>query len=253
MKIKLVALDLDNTLAYPNKNISRENTDILKKIARENIQIVILSGKPSSYLLGLGRQLGIDNLILSGENGSDIYFGNSLPPEKYINHDISDNERKDLAMIQEGLNELGHTYFYQPNKYSLTPFFNKGDHAAEVALYDFARYIRHKVQYVDVYLHEDCVDFTPSSINKGNSLLEILDLLNASKSDKDKIKDNEIVVVGDSSNDVPMFNLNFHNAFIRNSFKHIKGKRYKYISQVLNEIMEDKIYDWNKYIYTSFT
>lgn len=238
MKTRLIAFDLDNTLARPNRQISRENADLLKKIAKQDVQIVILSGKPSSYLLGLGRQLGILNIILSGENGTDIYFGNSLPPTNYIEHDVSVQAILELEGIKRELNDLGYDYFYQPNKFSLTPFFKLNDKDAKKALFDYARYMKHKVENIDIYIHGDCVDFTPSTINKGNSLQAIINYLNSDLSKDNKIQHEEIIVVGDSSNDEPMFKLNYRNKFIRSSFEDIKGDKYKYVNKLLEEILE---------------
>lgn len=236
MSVKLIAFDLDNTLASPNKGISKRNALELRNIAREGIHIAILSGKPSLYLLGVTRQLGIDNVIVSGENGADIYFGNALPPKSVISHKITEAEQKDLDLIKEGLDDLGYEYFYQPNAFSITPFYTQKDKNADSALYDFAKYIRHKVNHVDVYFHDDCIDFTPKGINKGKALESIIEELN--KNQKDNIKKKEVYVVGDSSNDVPMFKLGFNNAYIRSSFPDIKGKSYKYLNWVLEEIMK---------------
>lgn len=238
MKIKLVAFDLDNTLTNPNNLISRDNADALRKLSRFNVQIALLSGKPSSYLLGVGRQLGIKNIILSGENGADIYFGNMLPPTKYIKNEISQDEKNELETIKKGLDDLGYEYYYQPNIVALTPFYYVGDKDAKNALYDFARYMKHKVESIDIYLHDDCVDFTPSSINKGKALLKIINNLNSKLSEDEKITNNSIMVVGDSSNDVPMFDLNFRNVIIGTSLKEIKGEREKYVGKVINNILK---------------
>lgn len=239
MKTKLIAFDLDNTLAKPNKQISKKNALNLRKLANNGMHIVILSGKPSSYLLGVGRQLGVINLILSGENGADIYFGNSLPPKEYIKHSVSIKEQQDLNNIRKDLDDLGYDYFYQPNKFSLTPFYKNGDSESKEALYDYARYMRHKLENIDVYIHDDCVDFTPSSINKGKSLKEIIDILNSKLPDYKKISENEIIVFGDSSNDESMFNLNYNNTFIRSSFDHIKGDKYKYVNTIIEKLVKD--------------
>ncbi len=237
MSIKLVAFDLDNTLAESNRQISRKNVDSLRKIANKNVQIVILSGNPSSYLLGVGRQLGISNIIISGENGSDIYFGNSLPPTKYLKQEISVNAQKELEEIKIGVNNLNQDYFYSPNLFNLTPFFNPIDIEAKNALYDYANYLKNKVKSIDIYLHEECVDFTPSNINKGNSLEIIINYLNSELPDNEKISSDEIIVIGDSSNDIPMFNLNYRNIFIKNSFDGIKGEIYDSVDKIIEEIL----------------
>ena len=67
--IKLVAFDVDGTLADLNEPILRENVLLLRKIFDKGIRIMILSGKPTSYLAGLTRMIGRKDIIISGENG----------------------------------------------------------------------------------------------------------------------------------------------------------------------------------------
>ena len=99
--------------------------------------------------------------------------------------------------------------------------------------------IKNKLKYVDVYIHDDCVDFTPSSINKGKSLMEIIDFLNLKMPDNKKISNDEIIVFGDSLNDESMFNLNFNNTFIRSSFDHLEGDKYKYVNTIIEQLVKE--------------
>ena len=44
--IKMVALDLDNTLLNSNKEISQRNEHVLKQLHQEVIKVVLCTGRP---------------------------------------------------------------------------------------------------------------------------------------------------------------------------------------------------------------
>ena len=83
MGIKLLVFDLDDTIAETGKEVLPEYVEIMKKIENAGICIAICSGKPTYYLCGFMRQIGLREPILIGENGGVVQFGVDLPPEKY--------------------------------------------------------------------------------------------------------------------------------------------------------------------------
>ena len=70
--IKLFAVDLDGTLLNSARQVSQENLDALKKVARAGIEVVPITGRPP---LGIIHKLeGFDNYhIIAGHNGAFIY------------------------------------------------------------------------------------------------------------------------------------------------------------------------------------
>ncbi len=57
--IKMIALDLDNTLLNSNKEISARNERVLKKLHSQGIHIVLCTGRPINAIWPLIEQLGL--------------------------------------------------------------------------------------------------------------------------------------------------------------------------------------------------
>ena len=81
--IKLAVFDLDDTLAPVGRGIAEHDLKRLKELEDMGVRIALSSGKPTYYLCGLLRQLGLKRPIMIGENGIVIQFGVDLPPKKY--------------------------------------------------------------------------------------------------------------------------------------------------------------------------
>lgn len=85
---KLIVFDLDGTLAPHGKGMLPENLEKLKALEQKNVRIAICSGKPTYYLCGFMRQIGLEKPILVGENGAVIQFGVALPPRDFTSPPI---------------------------------------------------------------------------------------------------------------------------------------------------------------------
>ena len=72
---KIYAFDLDNTLCPIGKPLATETVKGLTMLERQGGRIAVCSGKPTYYLCGLMRQIGLRAPILVGENGGVIQFG----------------------------------------------------------------------------------------------------------------------------------------------------------------------------------
>lgn len=193
---KLLVFDLDGTLANVGK--SMENMDVEKLIALEKVgyTIAICSGKPSYYLCGFARQLGLQEPILIGENGATFQFGIDLPPKRYEVYPHSESARTQLDMMRALIDrECGDKVWYQPNEVGLTPF-PKDAETFEV----IQKLIDDRAALLDellVYRHIDSFDLTPKNINKFNGLDYLTKLLDLEAKD--------VIAVGDGVNDIPMF------------------------------------------------
>lgn len=57
--IKMIALDLDNTLLDSKKRISPRNTDVLQKLHKSGIKVVLCTGRPINAIWNYIEQLGL--------------------------------------------------------------------------------------------------------------------------------------------------------------------------------------------------
>ncbi|MFA6808521.1 MAG: HAD hydrolase family protein, partial [Eubacteriales bacterium] len=73
MAIRLVALDIDGTLAGTAETIPPHIGMKLRSMEGKGIRFLLISGKPTAYLAGLARGLGLKNPLTAGETGGVIF------------------------------------------------------------------------------------------------------------------------------------------------------------------------------------
>ena len=100
---RLVALDLDDTLAPIAKPASEKAVSLLKDLLSRGDAIALCSGKPLYYLTGFARQLGLEDIYLIGENGATLQHGVALPPvERYV----LTKEKEAIRLLKKRQEEL---------------------------------------------------------------------------------------------------------------------------------------------------
>lgn len=192
---RLIVFDLDGTLAPVSGGMLPEDVLRLRRLEEAGARIAICSGKPTYYLCGFMRQVGLREPLLVGENGAVIQFGVELPPRRYIVAPYSQEARHAVRMLRAAFDEAVPDMWYQPNETALTPFPRS---AAEFdALQACIDRLRPQLQDVVIYRHCDSFDITPSGITKQSGLERLGALLG--------IPAEETVAVGDGVNDYPMF------------------------------------------------
>ena len=192
---KLIVFDLDGTLAALGKGIEAENLKLLERLEEAGARIAICSGKPTYYLCGFMRQVGLKKPILVGENGAVIQMGVDLPPTQYYVAPYSEGAKRSIRLLREAIERAVPGMWYQPNEVGLTPFpRNDAEFAAVQAAIDA---LSGEICDVIVYRHCDSFDITPEGITKKSGLERLGALLG--------IAAEETVAVGDGVNDYPMF------------------------------------------------
>lgn len=193
--LKLIAFDLDNTLAGVGKPVTARDLELLKKLESSGVRIAICSGKPTYYLCGFARQLGLENPILVGENGVVIQFGVDLPPKQYYTLPCSDAAQRSIELLRRAIVARLPRMWFQPNITALTPFPTcQGDFDA---IEDAIASLERELKDVTIYRHFDSYDIMPENITKGSGLAYLAELLGITAAD--------IAAVGDGVNDYPMF------------------------------------------------
>lgn len=193
--LRLIAFDLDGTLAEIGREMTEENTALLRQLERSGVTIAICSGKPLDYLCGFARQLGLQQPVLVGENGAVMQIGVDLPPKTFFIQPYSTEAKQSIQHMRAQFDRLLPDLWYQPNLVGLTPF-PKNDAEFDI----IARCLeqnRDHLRDVTVYRHADSYDITPSSIDKFSGMQCLGSLLH--------IPPEETGAVGDGVNDYPMF------------------------------------------------
>lgn len=234
--IKLIAFDLDSTLAPIGEPIAHDTLALLYKLADAGVQIAVASGKPTYYLCGLLRQAGLSNAILIGENGAVIEFGVGLPPTRSVTLPYSDAARESLRFIREGLERTMPHLWYQPNRVALTPFFSRDTDADEIA-----RFLDENASHIHdviVYRQCDCYDIVPIGIDKGVGLSHLVDMLGITSAAVIAVGDGgAVIAVGDGANDYPMFDFADISIGINVADKSRVGYNFERINDALSFIL----------------
>ena len=193
---KLIVFDLDNTLAPLGKSVPQKVLCELKGFLNNGLHLAVCSGKPTYYLCGFMRAAGLPDTILVGENGAVIDFGVSLPPKEHYALPVSQEAREALSFVNSSLHKLlGDNVWFQPNQVGITPFPVTPEEFKIVQ--DFIDSHRAELSPLNVYRHCDSFDFVPKNVNKKEGLALLCNRLG--------ILATEVIAVGDSGNDFPMF------------------------------------------------
>ena len=71
--IKLIAMDIDNTITSYKNYIPKRNIRAIRKAAEQGIKIVLASGRPEASVIDVAHRLGIENnCYIISFNGSRV-------------------------------------------------------------------------------------------------------------------------------------------------------------------------------------
>ena len=193
---KIIVFDLDGTLAPIGKGMLEEDCIKLRDLEAAGYRIAICSGKPTFYLCGFLRQIGLQAPILVGENGAAIQYGVELPPKRFYTCPHSARAAEQLRRIKERIvDACGDRVWFQPNEVEVTPF--PQDAECFELIQKLIDAYPEELDELLVYRQVDCFDFIPKNINKAQGLAYLAEL--------EGLKPEDFVAVGDGINDVPMF------------------------------------------------
>ncbi len=192
--MRCIVFDLDSTLCAIGKEILPEDVALLKELEDKGNRICICSGKPTYYLVGMFRQVGLKAPVFVGENGGVIQFGVHLPPVEYhLTTKKLGVVRKLKSLRADMEDKFGANIWFQPNEIELTAFPNNENLFDEIE--EFIN--QHHIDGITVYRQVDCFDIVPTDVSKRGGLEYLANLLG--------LESKDFVAVGDGINDYPMF------------------------------------------------
>ena len=192
---RLIVFDLDNTLCPMGEGMTAESVALMRRLEDSGARIAIASGKPTYYLCGFARQIGLKAPVFVGENGAVIHMGIELPPAAYHVVPYSAAAKRSLALLRDGIDRALPDMWYQPNQTGLTPF-PRSEEEFDV-IERIIGELGAQLQDIIVYRHADSFDITPEGITKKSGVARLGDMMG--------IAPEETAAVGDGVNDYPMF------------------------------------------------
>lgn len=248
--IKLLGIDLDGTLLYPKRRFSimtRKNANFLKEFIAQGGKVVLVSGRNPMMKSKIEKKIG-HPVSLLGCNGSFLVEGNQVvqgnPMPNDILLQIYSKLRKNFGIISwllfdasdrmhlvthgvsgafvalaKFINSLSfqyrETFVYGEKEfikalqtgvnYKIMPVFGIGKKAKERALQAFIAVNDLYQDKVTICASNNALEISAINTNKAQALLNYIQ--------KENISPDEVAVIGDSGNDIIMFEA-FKNSFV---------------------------------------
>ena len=221
--IKLVAIDLDDTLLNSKKQISQKNTMIIKNKAKKGTKFVIATGRPFvQNTIDFHKQLGLfnDNQLYIGYNGAAIYdvklkkpiytkalnnteineiedFFKTIAKSRYIHLDgaICCNMINDYSELERTFNSID-IIVGDLTKYDAAYKYMVADEP-KIIKEIFSKIPSELLEKYNIFISMPCfIEVIKKEINKYDAVKKVAEHLN--------INENEIMAIGDSMNDYEM-------------------------------------------------
>ncbi len=187
-KIKVVATDIDGTIANDKRELNLNAIRAIRKLEKKGIRVILVSSQSFLIVSDLAIYLGAKGPVI-GETGAVVGYPRSpvfIARWKYDSHKIT------KIMLSMGFRSS----FSNPFRFSNLAFSRTEDATAtENEIYERLR--KEGITDIEVYDSGFAVHILPKGVNKGSGLLKAIELL--------KVKIDEVVVIGDGMNDLPMF------------------------------------------------
>ena len=244
-KIKLIILDIDNTLTNSKLEISEYAKKIIKEIVDMGIKVVLCSGRTTEYTVEKSKLCNASSLVIS-DNGTIIYDYKEEKVYKanYFSNDILE---KIIAVCQENnvdyvFNAINGRYRHKDNKHNeyikninliesledipekITQIvINSKRKSSLKKCYELIKSINDiKITNTNLYSKKErgyyFCDINIKGVSKGVAINYLMNIFN--------IKENEIICFGDSMNDYTMFEATKYFIAMKNADEKLKEKAY---------------------------
>ncbi|MEA4205994.1 Cof-type HAD-IIB family hydrolase [Mycoplasma sp. 1199] len=253
--------DVDGTIyGFPHKKLSEKVKEQVLDLSSKNIPFVINTGNPVlEKIKRLAREL--NSRYLSCSSGAIIY---DMQEEKPLHIEIIDpNEAKkvwdlalkaDVSLYYAGVNQF-YLYNVHDDIYEFLTSFNEYDKwitdgtiPADLHRIEAYGTKEQLEKFVDLYNQSDIkldlvnvdylyIEMSNPGVNKGSGMKWLCEnIFNADLAD--------VMTIGDSPNDIPMFKLSGYSYAMDNSDQYTKSFAKYYTSDVLQDGLAEAIVDY---------
>ncbi len=247
--IKVIATDLDGTLFYPKKRfgmIPKKNKDFLSKFVQSGGRVAIVSSRGRDFSIKFKKKCPF-NVDWIGSDGTFIEIDNRIREENYFNplklkslisylrqnYDpgliLLASKNRPMVMTRTKVNHLTNFVYFlyeavqgvyrEPFVRSDHVFYSeieKGEAMKIMVLIGLTKKKKTLAEKLTLELSSKFVDFeftwvnqfieiTPKGCSKASGVAKYLDYLGYSKQN--------VLVIGDSGNDAPMFDEFYENSY----------------------------------------
>lgn len=138
MSIKVIIMDVDGTLLNSQKKLTPKTKEALIKAQRNGAKVILASGRPTSGLMDLGKELEMDK-----HNGLFVSFNGSK---------VLDCETMNVLFNEPMTVEQGKAVLEHMKKFNVRPMIDKGEYMYVNDVYDCD--IKSKGQTINIIKYE---------------------------------------------------------------------------------------------------
>lgn len=268
--MKYLACDLDGTLLKKDHTISKENLEAIVRFKEAGNKFIISTGRNLDSIYDLFKdypEIEYDYIVAC--NGAIILDKNKkIISSNYIKSNIAEGvfndfigekdicmhfeadgehylvEPKEIECTSSSSQDINEVLFHFKNRISVEDLFSKERKYSFISIFSTKKDIevaeKAKDSLIENYGHgleafrnQYFVDIAPKDCSKGNGLRKILEL--------DNVDVDNLYAIGDSFNDVSMFNLTKNSFTFHNVEEELKTIANNYVSSVgecIKSIME---------------
>ena len=263
--MKILASDLDGTLIRDNK-ISKKDLEALKRLKENGCKVIVSTGRTISGVESLFENFPFeyDYLVLCN-GGTVLDKDKNIIHEKSINYDVKNgiidefynygtllmyydngedtylinNSSIDTSNLEEDFietfsNKIDIEYARKAEgTYKMMSVFDVGgsiDKCEDVK----NRILEKYGEYVEAYRNQCFVDIVPKGCSKGNGIMMILE--------DEKVSTDNLYTVGDSFNDISMFNITKNSYTFNGAEEAVKpyaNNLVDYVYEVVDDMLNN--------------
>ena len=229
--IKAVATDIDGTITNERRELNLNAVRAIRKLEKKGINVILVSSQSFLIVSDLAIYLGAKGPVI-GETGAVVGWPRS---PVFIARWKYDSQKITRIMLSLGFRAS----FSNPFRFSNLAFSRTEEAVAtEEEIYNKLK--EEGIVNVEVYDSGFGVHILPKGVNKGSGLLRAIKLL--------KINIDEVVVIGDGRNDIPMFKVAKHtyapanaDPLIKENASYVSEKKYgAAFVELANMLLEKK-------------
>lgn len=186
--IKAVVTDIDGTITNEHRELNLNAVRAIRKLEKKGVRVILISSQMFLIVSDLATYLGAKGPVV-GESGAVVGW-----PRKpvFIARWKYDAQKISKIMLSLGFKPS----FSNPFRFSNLAF-SRTEEATASEDEIYSKLSSEGITNIEIYDSGFAVHVLPRGINKGSGLLRALKLLN--------ISIDEVVVIGDGRNDLPMF------------------------------------------------
>tara|TARA_B100000029_G_scaffold121071_2_gene114431 strand:+ start:12411 stop:13148 length:738 start_codon:yes stop_codon:yes gene_type:complete len=212
-KIELLVLDLDGTV-FGNSRLLLEEIEDIRSLVDSGVRVVISSGRALHYVLGISRCLGLEDVVIC-EEGTVTY-------DCRTHELILLGEQKDLILLKNNLSSWLPFCIIPKEAHHDKNVIIALDREPRINVDEFLNEVSEVISTKNLNLNltrsDEMINLMPPNITKGYALEKLLK--------SEKINPDSVVAIGDSLNDLSVFDVVKYSVAVSNSHDLVKEKSF---------------------------